>query len=86
MRTMTRPTHSYPPDMDYAACVARYAANTIDIGEYVADGAEFRTLVHDDGGHPNNEGYRLLALMLSDRYEALHGKAPFGGEGGSPSP
>jgi hypothetical protein len=64
MRTMTRGRHSYPPDMDYAACVARYAANTIDIGEYVADGAEFQTLVHGDGGHPNNEECRLLGRML----------------------
>jgi hypothetical protein len=52
---------------------------TIDIGAYVAVGAEFWDADTRQGRPiPATRGYRLLGRVLSDRYGELHGKAPFG--------
>ena len=62
-RTYIKDKSSYPIHLQYPAIKDRYASNIIDIDAFTTP-QEFKSLIRDEGGHPNVRGYELLSEMV----------------------
>lgn len=62
-RTRANSNSSYPRHLWYDAVVKRYKANVIDIDNFTTP-REFNKKIHDEGAHPNKDGYILLDTMV----------------------
>ena len=59
-RTKAKTNSSYPRHVWYDQLLEKYTQNMIDI-DYFTN--KFNQIIIDDGGHPNTDGYSVLAYM-----------------------
>lgn len=66
-RTKANSNSSYPQNLHYDSIKKLYVDNILDIDMYT-DAEQFNTLIVDEGGHPNKEGYILLDKMIQSTF------------------